>query len=166
MNKETEQLVEILTEELRVHSELLQSAQSMNDAVKSSDLSAIRNTTERYDTLSGQMEELEERRLGICRLVASLPGIGRHHLTLRDIIALVPSPLKGTLTQLRNSLRRNIMELSSLNTENNILLDESLTAITKSFEVVSVRTTAPSGYKRSGNAGPTTTVKHLINKTA
>ncbi len=166
MNKEIDRLTEILTEELRVQSDLLQSAQKMNDAIKSSDLSLIGNATERYDTLSGQMEDLEERRLGVCREIAALPHVGRHHLTLRDIIGLITGPKKSTLIDLRNTLRKNIMELTRLNTENNILLRESLSAITKSFEVVSVRTSAGAGYKRSGSAGPTTTVKHLINKTA
>ncbi len=166
MEKETEKLIEILTEELRVHADLLRFARAMNDAIKTSDLSLIGSATERYDALSGQMEDLEERRLEVCRRIAARPDIRRHHLTLRDIIALASDPRKSKLTQLRNSLRSSIMELTGLNTENNILLKESLTAITRSFEVVSVRTTAPSGYRKGGNAGPTTTVRHLINKTA
>jgi flagellar biosynthesis/type III secretory pathway chaperone len=159
------QLIAVLTEELKVHENLVEIAQKMNDAIKRREIRDVQQQTQRYDVLVGRLEELEEQRLAACDAFAETGG--QRHLTLTAIIStLKMEPQRGELSKLRSLLKEKLMALSRLNTANHILLEASLTIIAKNFELMLRTREKFQGYGHGGAATSRIVTRNFLNKIA
>ncbi len=162
----TQQLAEALSDEIRVHTELVETAEQMREAIKRKDLHDVQQTTSHYDTRVGRIEDIEERRLAVCDSLCEALGKAKRHLNLSGIIGALPPDTRTSLAQLRSQLKDKISQLSRLNTSNNILLEASLAAVAKSFEVMARSHQRLDGYGRTGTPASKTVSRNIVNKIA
>jgi flagellar biosynthesis/type III secretory pathway chaperone len=155
----------ILDSELVLHEQLLEAAQTMNDAIKKEDLAGVRKTAGKHDELTCQIEAIEEKRLTANDALSRHLGVA-HHANLFRIIELLPANLSAKLSDLRTRLKRTMGELKKTTTSNQILLNESLYTIAKTFELIDRVTAKPTGYKYRGQKAPATINRTIINTIA
>jgi flagellar biosynthesis/type III secretory pathway chaperone len=156
----------ILTDLLSRHRELLQCATDMQNAIKRKDLAGVQQATARYDELVGAVESLEEQRLAVCDAFAREHELGDRHITVREILAHVPAPVRDGLCTLRRSLKEAIDRLTHLNTANRILMEESLRAFGKAVELRATAGARLGGYGRTGAHDSRPRVRSLVNEKA
>jgi FlgN protein. len=155
----------ILENELALHEQLLEAALTMNNAIKKEDLATVRKTAGKHDELTCQIEALEEKRLTANDKLARHLG-AENHVNLFRIIELLPRNLSAKLADLRTRLKRTMAELKKTTTSNQILLNESLYTIAKTFELLGSVTAKSSGYKYQGKKAPAKINRTIINTVA
>lgn len=166
MDKLLEELNAILAEELTIHAELVKNAQEMNTALKIKDLAKVQRFTTQFDVCIAQVEMLETRRLEACDALTRLLSPKNKHLNLQSIISLIPGEKRIPLVKIHTALKENINALIKLNTANQILLNESLVAISKNFEIIVQEQDKHSGYKRSGAKDTKSIRRSIVNHIA
>ena len=67
-----DELTTVLSSERDVQSNLIEIARIMNEAVRAQHVERVHSCTLAYDTCAGRMEELEGRRIELCRRFARL----------------------------------------------------------------------------------------------
>lgn len=166
MEQMVTELTSILKDEEHIHEALVRTAQEMNRSLKKKDIEAIPELTARYDDCAAHIEELEEKRLAVCDQIAACTGKPNGHPSLATIASLIPEEKRTPLAKLHESLKTKISELSKLNVSNQILLQESLSGVRMSFEVLTQSEKAHAGYRSSGNKEKTPAARHLVNHIA
>ena len=166
MEKQFDELKTILTDELKIHNEVVKTASELNDAIKEKNVDAVQMLTAGYDTYIGQIELLEVRRLEFCDAIAKALKPQNNHMNLQNLIAIMPKELQKPFSELRTSLKSKVSELLRINTSNQLLLNESLEGIKKNFDLVSQLQNRFAGYKQSGARDKTPVKKNLLNQIA
>ena len=166
MDKQFEELKYILTDELKIHNELVKIAGEMSNAIKEKNVDLVQMLTGKYDTIIGQVEFIEARRLELCDRIAKTVKPENHHMNLINLIKIMPKEEQKPFTELRASLKGKIDELVKINTSNRLLLNESLMAIKKNFELFSQFQNKFNGYKKSGTMDKKTVKRTIVNQTA
>lgn len=155
----------ILENELSFHEQLLGAALAMNDAVKKEDLAGVRKAAARHDELTCRIEAIEEKRLTANDNLARHLGV-ENHANLFRIIELLPPNLSAKLASLRVRLKNTMAELKKTTSSNQILLNETLYTIAKTFELIDSATAKSPGYKYQGRKAPAKINRTIINTIA
>lgn len=166
MEKLFEELKKVLTEELTIHVSIVDTAQSINDALKRKNVTQVRSLTEMYDSYAGQIEACETKRLEVCDAIIQERNPALRHLNLQNIIQLLPAHEQEGFVEVRLALKEKLRELASINTSNQILLSESLRVIAKNFELVAQVRNKLAGYKKTGIMDNAVTHKSIVNHIA
>lgn len=166
MDKQFEELKSILTDELTIHNELVKTAKEMSNAIKEKNVDLVQMLTGKYDNFIWQVELLEVRRLELCDRITKTVKPQNHHMNLQNLIFIMPKEERKPFTELRASLKGKIGELVRINTSNGLLLNESLEAINKNFELFSQIQNKFNGYKKSGTMDKKTVKKSIVNQIA
>ncbi len=166
MDSQFDELKKVLSDEVEIHNSLVKTAQDMNKFIKEKDIAAIQRLTALFDAYSGQIESKENRRLEICDNLTKKIKPENRHTNLNAIISLLPENQRKVFTEIRNSLKAKISELSKLNTSNRILLNESLEVIAKNFDLIMQFQNKLAGYKQSGTMDKTPVRRNIVNQTA
>lgn len=166
MEKQYEELKSVLADELSIHSDLVKTAEKMNAAIKKKDVDTVKILTARYDEYIGQIETLENKRLELCDGITKALKPQNRHMNLKSIIAMMPKEQQKPFSDIGTSMKKKINELSRLNTSNQILLNESLTAIGKKFELITQFQNKLAGYKQSGTIDKEQVRRNIINHIA
>ena len=166
MDKQFEELKSILTDELTIHDELVKTAKEMSNAIKEKNVDLVQMLTGKYDNFIWQVELLEVRRLELCDRITKTVKPQNHHMNLQNLILIMPKEERKPFTELRASLKGKIGELVRINTSNGLLLNESLEAINKNFELFSQIQNKFNGYKKSGTMDKKTVKKSIVNQIA
>jgi ABC-type branched-subunit amino acid transport system ATPase component len=143
-------LKNILTRELEIHTRLVKTAQEMNAAIKTKNLTTIQELATEYDLYAVQIEELEEKRIEVCGAIAT--GMDRKPavITMDQILARLQETEKNELGRIRKDLKEMIRVLSQQTRSNQILLEETLRRIAMEFKIYDSAQNRFSGYKLSG----------------
>lgn len=163
MIKEFDELKDIITELLQVHSQLIITAKEMNIALKSEDLFNVHKFSIRFDKQITVIEKLETKRLDICDRISLQKNWPTRHINLDSVITFMPVDIRKDFWEIKNSLKNKINELSGINTSNKILINEALASIEKNFEIISQHSNTPAGYERNGNSDVRPVRKSLVN---
>ena len=166
MEKLFEELKFLLVEELNLHGELVKKAQEMNAGIKEKKVARVQLLTALYDTIIGQVEILEVRRLEVCDALSRALMLKSRHTNLHGLIHHLPKEDQGYFIHLRDSLKGKLQELVKINTSNQILLNESLLAIGKNFELFVQQQSKFANYKQSGTMSKETVNKSIVNHIA
>ena len=138
----------------------------MNGAIKEKEVARVQLLTALYDTLIGQIEILEVRRLEVCDAISRALMLKSRHTNLHGIIQHLPNEDQGSFTHIRDSLKSKMQELVRINTSNQILLNESLQAIGKNFELLARQQSKFANYKKSGAMSNEIVKKSIVNQIA
>lgn len=166
MEKLAEDLKNVLEQELKVHEELISTAQSITAAIKQKEVEKVHSLTDRYDSYIGKIEDLEEKRLAVCDALAGLCGKDTRHLTIINVISLVPENRRKALIDIKTALKEKIGILTKLNTMNQILLQEGLQRVAMHFQLLAKSQTSLGGYKQGGQIDSRPVRQNIVNKTA
>ncbi len=166
MDKFFEELKIVLSDELKIHSDCVQTATDMNTAIKKKEVEKVQRLTDQFDTLIGQIETIEIRRLELCDSITKALRPEHRHMNLQNIITLVPEKEQESFTEIRSSLKKKITELARINTSNQLLLNESLVAIGMNFKLIAQSHHVDTGYKQTGAIQKQPVHRHIINHVA
>jgi hypothetical protein len=165
MQRLIKDLETVLENELVLHEQLLGAALAMNLAIKAEDLAGVKKAAARHDELTCQIECLEEKRLTANDNLAL--GLGASgHVNLFRIVELLPKNLSAKLADVRSKLKRTMAELKKTTISNQILLNESLYVISKTFELIDSAAGKSTGYKYQGKKAPVKINRTIINTIA
>jgi flagellar biosynthesis/type III secretory pathway chaperone len=135
----------------------------LNTAIKEKNVDKIQRLTEQFDTLIGQVEVKEVRRLEVCDSITSAYKPENRHMNLLNIITLIHEKERKPFTEIRAALKKKIAELAKINKSNQLLLNESLTAIGRNFELLAESQAIPAGYKQTGAMAKQLMRKNIVN---
>lgn len=161
-----EELKMVLTDELNIHTDCVKIATTMNTAIKEKEVNRVQRLTGQFDVLTGQIEALEVRRLELCDEITLAFKPQNKHLNLLSVIALIPQKEQKSFLEIRTSLKEKINEMSRTNTSNQLLLHESITVISKNFELIAESQNRLAGYKQTGTMEKKLVQKNIINHIA
>jgi hypothetical protein len=159
------EMIKILEQELLLHKRLLASAQAMNNAIKNEALEEVRKANKEYDECTCRIEEIEEKRLCLNDAISRHYGL-KPHANLSRLIEAVPAGNRGKLLELRDALRKELIEIHKINESNKILLTESLFVIAKTFEFIAAASEKFQGYKQLGGKCSSKIDRTIINTIA
>ncbi len=163
MEKLLEQLADILKGESDLHQDLLKTADALNEAIKAQNLDTIQTCTSIYDEQIYQIAKLEEKRIECTSEIAGLLNIKEEIPKLDTLLQRVPQTWRTRLSALQTNLKRQIRELTKINTSNRILLQEEISFINSSIMMFQ----SPPRTIQYGGKGKTavlSTSRNLINK--
>ncbi len=163
MEKLLEQLVDILKNESDLHQDLLKTADTLNEAIKTKNLESIMNCTSTQDEQVYQIAMLEEKRIECTCKIADLLELKEEIPKMDSLLQRVSQKWRTSLSALQLKLREQIRELSKINTSNRILLEEGISFINSNIMMFqsSPRTHQYGGKGKSAVIAPS---RNLINK--
>jgi flagellar biosynthesis/type III secretory pathway chaperone len=166
MEKESRQLLSILEKQSDLHNDLIKIAENMNKAIKKNDINKIHILTSQFDEYTGQIDQMETKRLELCDKIALISKSKLKHLTLQQIIQLLPGNYVQSFIQIKTELKQKILDLKKINSSNQILLNESLLLIKKDFEFMAKIKNKLNGYGQNGKIDTKTTQRNIVNHIA
>lgn len=133
-----EELIITLNEEDAVYRRLIPVEQEKTRAVIANDLKALEDITIREHDLVDQTSALEVRRERIAVDIATVLGMNPKTITLKEIIATLKNQPKDQkeLQEVHDRLRRTVMQLQDINTQNKELLKESMDMLEFNMNVI------------------------------
>ena len=161
-----EALTTILSDESAVQQNLIAAARAMNEAVRQRNVEQIHACTQAYDTFSGRMEELEIRRMALCRQFSRIRLGSDVVIKLASIESAAEGTVKNLIAELGSVLRRGVAELTRLATENRILLEAHISGITHNIETLCQTQNHLANYRFSGAKDTTPLRRNLLPQTA
>ena len=167
MENELEKLEQVLTSELTVHNEFLDSAQEFNRALREQDLAGIDRQRAVQDTTVTRIEKLESERIACCTELARSFGITREPIKLGMLLEKMPLQWRGRMSTLQETLKTKVSELSKISTSNRILLEEGLRMVRSTYTFIQQAAgTRYAPYGRHGRTIASTAPQNIINRTA
>ncbi len=153
----------LLEKETEVQHGLLVAARAMRDAVKRADVPAVKGFTEIFDSLSGSMEELEIKRVKLCREFA-LEVFGKEVTVKIAAIESNAGPLREKISALGKVLKTGVGELVRLATELSILLEENVGFIGNTVRSMCTRPNNLGNYGAFGGIDKTPLRMNFVNQ--
>jgi hypothetical protein len=167
MNDRIDELITVLTKEVEAHRLLIAAASGMNAALRKGDLAAVQTAGRQYDECICRIQEMEEKRLELCDGICNRTDTAAGHASLLAAIDAADPGCKNRLIDLRLQLREAVNDLSKVNYSNQVLCQESLVSIAKTFEMMATQeTTRYSGYKKQGTRDVVRGSRRIINAVA
>jgi flagellar biosynthesis/type III secretory pathway chaperone len=140
----------ILARETDVHREMLAVAESKQAAIVQGDLEALEKSVTDERRLVVRIEDEERKRLAVMPLVKSGLGADDGVEKLADVIAMMPEPERGRMSEVRDELKV-VLEACQLRTRHNAeLLKASLEHVDAFLRSLSDATSKDATYKRNG----------------
>jgi len=161
-----EELADVLAHETAVQRDLLAAAIAMNEAVKLHNDEKVRALTGLFDTLSGQMEDLEAQRIELCRNFARTTLHTDVTVKLATIVASAPEGLSARITECGQKLKSGVMELARLTTETRVFIEAHLSGISNNVQLLCQHANKLNNYRFSGTVDPSPVRRTLVNRTA
>ncbi|NLG16917.1 MAG: flagellar protein FlgN [Fibrobacter sp.] len=167
MEKSLQELEQILSREVEVHSSMIQTAGAFNKAIKGNDLPALQQHSADQDRQICQIEKLEERRVECVNELSGSLGLTPAASRLQLMLEKLPEQWRPRFATVHTALKQKIAELSRLNTSNRILIEEALGTIGNTFSFLQQSNGKYAQYGARGKAeGSAASVITLINRTA
>lgn len=116
----------ILKRQITLHREMLVVADNKRDSIIKGDVSLLEKSVAEEKRLIGEIESEENRRQAVMPLVKNGLEVDASVEKLPDVIAKMPEPERGRMTEVRNELRALLDECSLKNRHNAELLKTSL----------------------------------------
>lgn len=151
-------LLSLLREMLSHYRHLLELSQRERQAVTTSALATLLETTTQKETLVLELSMMEEGRQLLLRKIAQLLEVPPTELTLARLGVLAPQAFTAEFQRCRTDLGALVQEISQVNERNTMLLSSSLDCVRLSLGLLSrllepARTYTSSGQLESIGAG-------------
>lgn len=167
MDEKIKELADILHKQSEFHKGLIIAAKEMNGYIKTKNLEGIQKVIIKYDHLTGQIEDLEQKRLILCDTIAKKKLKENSHLNIKQLINILENEdEKSILLKKRNNLKEKIDEFSKLNSQNNILLAERIEDIDINIKMIAGHVNKPAAYGNNGIMDNSKINRHMINRVA
>jgi len=145
---------------------MIATARFLNEAVRGQNVERVHTCTLAYDTLAGRLEELENRRIALCRSFAQICLGTETTVKLATIESAAEGPFRKLIGDLGTNLRRGVADLTKLATENRILLEAHINGITHNVETLCQKQNHLANYRFTGAKDMTPLRRNLLNQTA
>ncbi len=144
-----------LTEEDKTLTELIETAENLNQSVSEGDVQKVSYYTAEFDKLSSAIETSESKRIEICSSIAFSMKTEAESLNLKDIIANTDKERSDKLKELRKTLKTKSKRLHNISKTNRIMLESNLQRIKDNFKALYSEAGKYAGYNRSSHSGNT-----------
>jgi len=148
MNDHTQQLADLLQQEIKAYSRLLQIERAKEKAIianKAERLLEVLREEEPVTELAGELE----RQILQCRDSLAAEA-GRPGITLREVIASLPAPRAQCMESLRTQLFGLAEEIRKVNQTNYLLLKQSIELLDEVLSAILGQSPAVKTYEGSG----------------
>lgn len=167
MEVKIKSLIDLLEKQEYLHDDLIASGNLMNSYIKEKNMNGIQEITLRYDHLTNQIEDLENKRLVLCDEIAKEQQSKNSHLNLKQVIELINDKNeKNILEKRRASLKSKIREFSFLNSKNNILIQDRISDIDSNVKLIADQVNKAAAYGKKGQMSEGKVNRHLLNRVA
>lgn len=167
MEVKIKSLVDLLEKQEYLHNELIASANLMNSYIKEKNMNGIQEITSRYDHLTNQIEDLENKRLILCDEIALEKQSKNSHLNIKQVIELLNDEKdKSILEKRRASLKSKINDFSFLNSKNNILIQDRISDIDSNVKMIADQVNKAAAYGKKGQMSEGKVNRHILNRIA
>jgi flagellar biosynthesis/type III secretory pathway chaperone len=137
---------------LHEHEQLLELSKRKKEVLIEGDMKALNEIVNQEAAHVHRIERLEAERMGAGRLLAARLGLPIEELTATRVSALANSPEEAErIVNLTDRLRAVVLELQSLNELNRKLIEQSLSFVRTSIEVLTESPQVPT-YGAGGQA--------------
>lgn len=154
-----ERIIQILKSQIELQEETNKSLTLLNCAIKDRQTELIMSTIHKQDILTEKMATLEKERL---QLIQTIEDIDNPQIPLTSVLRYLPDKYHKKLLALREKLKKQLAENSTINVSNEILLKEGLVDFKKGVEIIASTQKKPAGYGYKGKS--TDFQKNIINK--
>lgn len=167
MDVKIKELAGLLEKQEKLHEDLINSANTMNSFIKEKNIEGISEIVSRYDHLTGQVEELENRRLILCDEIAVAKLARKAHLNLKQLLEILKDDEEKSLLQKRrDSLKTKIAEFSLINSKNNVLIQDRILDIDNNVKIIADHVNKPAAYGKQGKMSEGKVNRHMLNRIA
>lgn len=144
-----QQLIDSLKKLNEVHQNMLASGEAKRKAIVVNDIESLIGIMNQESRIIKQIATLEERRLAACQEFLQEKGIkSLLNLNISELIRLVFDPdEKAAMKEAQAALSWTLQELKRLNDLNQKLIEQSLSYISYSIEIMGVSPEQESTYK-------------------
>lgn len=144
-----QQLIDSLHELNEAHQNMLVSGEAKRTAIVANDIEKLIGIMNQESKLIKQISILEERRLAACQAFLKEKGIkSLLNLNISELIRLVFDPdEKAALKQVQSALSWTLQELKRLNDLNQKLIEQSLSYVDYSLDLLGAREEQDSTYQ-------------------
>lgn len=159
----TQELLSCLRQGIEIAQRIVQELNTQQEALQELDLAGLEVSLPTLEDLTGEMNAVEERRMQAAQKLAAILRLPED-APLRDVLTVVPDPIRDQLAQARVELQSLIAEIHHRNDGNYLLMLSAARFNRGILQFLSG--TAPTYFKdgASGEAGPTQSV--VLNKKA
>ncbi|MFP4013542.1 MAG: flagellar protein FlgN [Chitinispirillaceae bacterium] len=157
-------LIQLLIQENDIHRQLINIATAMNRIIKHDDIASLQKSSSKYDEQICLLEKTEERRIECCNRIKRALGEQVSSNRLITLMNYCDTDQKSKLEELKSSLNSLISELSKINTSNSLLLEEGITAIAQTFDMIRESARQKNGYRHKGDFSPRTSGVSVFNQ--
>jgi hypothetical protein len=151
------ELIEILSAEQKIYQQYLQLLTEQQECLIKNDLDAIRESTEKINTLAQQATNLENGRQKIIARLSNSAEIKFDDINISKLIEKFAGPGFGKLEQLKDTIMEMHEQVTRQKTRNELLIDQSMGIISQTIqfihEVNNPRVVYENPAKLKGGAG-------------
>lgn len=167
MDVKIKELAALLEKQENIHDELINSANTMNTYIKDKNIDGIQNIISKYDHLTGQVEELENKRLALCDEITIAKLARKAHLNLKQLLEILDDNEEKVLLQKRRkSLKEKISQFSIINSKNNILIGDRISDIDSNVKLIADHVNKAAAYGKHGKMSEGKVNRHMLNRIA
>ncbi|MDD2432480.1 MAG: flagellar protein FlgN [Clostridia bacterium] len=136
MQPTCQELIKILEEQKETYRQLMDLSVQKNQYLINGDLDELNETTKQEEALIFQLGKLEGKREKCFAQLAELGGFD-HNCTLQEVLSQLTSNSQVQLRQIQEEFSAFIHDLTRLNEENMLLLEQSLRFVNFTVESIS-----------------------------
>jgi flagellar biosynthesis/type III secretory pathway chaperone len=132
-----EQLTDILANQISGYDSLIALSEIKKDIIVSNDAEALQKITSEENAVVGRVQKLDKNRLAVMNEIAIVLNIQNPDYTLSDLCELIKEQDEyNLLVDLTNDTREKLIKLKAINTQNKVLIENSLEYIEYSVNVM------------------------------
>lgn len=149
-----QELISVLSAEDGIYKELLGITEQKTRVIIDNDLTALQKITDREQETVGRLSSLEHRREEVINNIKEVLAVKDEHFGLKELTAALnkqPEEQK-VLAKLHDSLSSTVKKLSTLNSRNKVLIEQSLEMIEFDMNLIRSTRMAPRGNNYTRNA--------------
>lgn len=149
MNDYIKDLIQILKEEISVYHQVLEVLRQEKTSLVHLVIDEIYSTANEKELLAVRIKSLEEARKVVLEKISVQIGINKEVLTISFLATLFDEPESSQLLSFKNVLLGLINEVTALNAENNIYLENSIRLVQETTDFLRhyLAGKANNGYK-------------------
>ncbi len=159
-NSVTEKLLSLFEKQLDLQKQLYAEAQRLREQILPRELKQILATAHTIDQITGEIESLELERQHIIKnsdLTEEANG------SFSALLRLLPEDDRKQLEKIRSELKSAVKATARINSSNRIILEEALSSVKSSVEIIATKAKPSTGYDFTGKTNSASRRK-LVNQ--
>ncbi|MEJ6950163.1 flagellar protein FlgN [Natronospora cellulosivora (SeqCode)] len=119
-------LLEVLKEEEKLYSKLLELANEKKEAIVANDIDNLSKLLQDDNEIISLLNQLDQERFELIKSICENKGVEKQDPSFKELIKLIPEPWQEPLSASRNKLLALIDELHEQNEQNKFLINEAI----------------------------------------